>query len=196
VYDRKERFKILYAGRIGSGIQNCLLAVALAIDNQIKRGLKIEFQIQSTTNHPVMRVLGKFDFVTLCSPVSYSQLPAVFSAADLLLLPNDFDKTAISFLKYSMPTKASEYMVSGTPILVFSASGTAVAIHAKKYKWAYVVTENSSENLEAAISALYSDKKLRVSLGERAKEFAVQHYESGKIKAAFKLAIQNVSAQA
>ena len=40
---------------------------------------------------------------------------------------NDFDKKSISFLKYSMPTKASEYMISGTPVLVYSHGETAVS---------------------------------------------------------------------
>lgn len=191
-YSRKDSFKILYAGRIGNGIQNCLLEAASAIKNQVNRGLRIEFLIQATTDHPVLKELMKFEFVTLCHPVPYNQLPGIFSAADLLLLPNDFDKSAISFLKFSMPTKASEYMVSGTPILVFSAAETAVAKHAKKYKWAYVVSENSREKLEAAISTLYSDTDLRRSLGGRAKEFAVLHYERLKITGIFRSVIQSL----
>jgi glycosyltransferase involved in cell wall biosynthesis len=190
-YSRKENFKILYAGRIGAGLQNCLFEIALAIKDQINSGLKIEFIIQSTSNNRVLAELVKFDFVILKSPVLYNQLPGIFSDADLLVLPNDFDKSSISFLKYSMPTKASEYMVSGTPILVYSSSETAVTKHALKYGWAYVVSENSNEKLGMGIKKLYEDQDLRMDLGCRAKEFAIKNYNSEAIRENFKKAILN-----
>ncbi len=190
-YSRKEPFEILYAGRIGTGLQNCLLEIAIAIKALIVRGLKIKFLIQATTDNVVLKELVKFDFVILRSPCSYNQLPDVFSAADLLVLPNDFDDRAISFLKYSMPTKASEYMVSGTPILVYSSSETAVTKHALKYKWAYVVPENSTDKLERAIYNLYENQDLRMSLGSLAKEFAINNYNSQAVRENFKNAIQN-----
>jgi len=190
-YTRKDNFRILYAGRIGSGLQNCLLDIAISIKDQIDKGLKIDFQIQATTDNPVLKELVKYDFVTILSPVNYDELPGIFSKADLLLLPNDFDEKSVSFLKYSMPTKASEYMVSGTPILVFSSSETAVAKHALKYGWAYVVSENSKEKLGIAIEKLYHDQELRKSLGSHAKEFATNNYNCKTITENFKNAIQN-----
>jgi glycosyltransferase involved in cell wall biosynthesis len=192
-YTRKDTFIILYAGRIGTGLQNCLLSVAYSIKNLVNKGLKIEFHIQSVTDNPVLKELNKFDFVTLRSQVSYDQLPQIFSSVDLLLLPNDFDEKSVSFLKYSMPTKASEYMVSGTPILVFSSSETAITKHAFKYDWAYVVSEDSNEKIESAIKKLYEDENLRKNIGCRAKEFAIMHFESGKIRENFKNSIKNQS---
>lgn len=190
-YSFKGNFNILYAGRVGTGLQICLLDLAVAIQNLVNKGAKIEFQVQATTDHPVLKELVKFDFVTLRSQAPYNKLPDIFSEADLLLLPNDFDKNSVAFLKLSMPTKASEYMVSGTPILVFSSSETAVAKHALKYGWGYVVSENSTDKLEAAINKLYNDMDLRMALGYRAKEFALKNYDSEKIREGFKNAVQN-----
>ena len=190
-YTRNEKFIILYAGRIGTGLQNCLLSIAYAIKNQVDIGLKIEFHIQSRTDNPVLKELKKFDFVTIRNQVPYDMLPQIFSSADVLLLPNDFDEKSISFLKFSMPTKASEYMVSGTPILVFSSFETAVTKHALKYDWAYVVAEDSIEKIESAINTLYGDAALRRAIGSRAKEFAIKNFESEKIRENFKNAIKN-----
>src|SRR4029079_10648542 len=50
--------------------------------------------------------------------VPYSELPKVFAEADFLYLPYDFSKESITFIKYSMPTKAPEYMMSGTPVII------------------------------------------------------------------------------
>lgn len=190
-YSRKDTFIVLYAGRIGTGLQNCLLSFANAVQNQVNKGRKIEFHIQSGSDHPVLKELDKIECVKFRNQVPYDQLPHVFSEADLLLLPNDFDQKSVSFLRYSMPTKASEYMVSGTPILVFSSSETAVAKHALKYDWAYVVSENSNEKIELAITNLYEDEDLRRNLGCRAKEYAIMHFESEQIRKKFKNSIKN-----
>lgn len=190
-YSNKEKFIILYAGRIGTGLQNCLLSIANAIKNQVKAGKNIEFHIQSKTDNPVIKELKKFDFVTLRNQVPYEQLPQIFSSADVLLLPNDFDKKSVSFLKFSMPTKASEYMVSGTPILVFSSSETAVTKHALEYGWAYVVSDDSIEKIESAINILYGEADLRKKIGLKAKEFAINNFESGIIREKFRKAIEN-----
>lgn len=190
-YSFRGSFKILYAGRIGLGLQNCLIDIANAIQNLIKRGLNIEFFIQPTNDNPVLMELARYGFVSIKIHVPYIQLPAIFSSVDLLLLPNDFDHKSVSFLRYSMPTKASEYMVSGTPILIYSNSETAITKHALKHEWAYVVAENSAEKLESAIQELYLDDNLRREIGTRAKEFAITNFDSKIIREKFKNALQN-----
>ena len=185
-YESNGIFTILYAGRIGIGIQNCFFDIVEAISNLISKGLKIEFHIQATNFNPVLDDLVKFDFVTVKAPVPYTKLPGIFSKADLLLLPNDFDSKSVSFLRYSMPTKASEYMASGSPILLYSDIETAVTSHALKYHWAYVVAEKNKEKLETAIFEIYKKKELRIKLAETAKEYAVNHFDGCKIREQFK----------
>lgn len=185
-YERNEVFTVLYAGRIGTGLTYCLTDVAKAINNLVTKGYKIEFRIQSTTKSPILDELASFDFVKLNSVAPYSELPKIFSQSDLLLLPNDFDNKSIAFLKYSMPTKASEYMVSGTPVLLYSSSETAVARHAEKYKWAYVVSDNDTGNLETAIIALYENPRLRKRLGVAARDFAIRNYDDIIIRDLFR----------
>ena len=129
--------------------------MAEAIGNLNLKDFEIELHIYATSNNPVLDELAKFDYIKLNAAVAHSELPGIFSKSDLLLLPNDFDSKSISFLKYSMPTKASEYMVSGTPILLYSSIETAVTKHALKYNWAYVVSEKNTKKLEFAIAELY-----------------------------------------
>lgn len=185
-YELNDMFVILYAGRIGIGIQNCFFDIVEAIRSLILKGLKIELHIQATNFDPVLDDLVKFDFVKLNPFVSYSELPGIFSESDLLLLPNDFDRKSIAYLRYSMPTKASEYMVSGSSILLYSSIETAITIHALKYHWAYVVSERNKEKLECAIFELYEKKDLRSKLGNTAKEYAINNYDSSKIREQFK----------
>jgi glycosyltransferase involved in cell wall biosynthesis len=185
-YSVKNAFILLYAGRIGTGITTCLLEVAEAIKGLNKKGLKFVFRIQTHANHPVLNQLKQYPFVEIAMPSAYESLPAIFASADALLLANDFDAAGISFLKYSMPTKASEYMASGTPILVYSPEATAVAKHAKNHKWALVVDNKNSNILKGSISRLYSEIDLRSELGSTAKQFANEQYNSSFVRANFR----------
>jgi glycosyltransferase involved in cell wall biosynthesis len=185
-YDFEGNFKILYAGRIGPGIKNCFFDMAEAIKSLIAKGLKIEFIIQSTSIDPILDELAKFDFIKLNASVPYNELPKIFSGADLLLLPNDFDSKSVSFLRYSMPTKASEYMISSTPILLYSSIETAITSHALKYNWAYVVSEKNKKLLETSIEELYNNKELRSKLGTVAREYAINNYNSVMIREQFR----------
>ena len=185
-YEFTEPFIILYAGRIGVGIEKSFFDIAEAIANLNSKGFKIRLHIQATNFNPVLDELRRFNFVKINPTVSYSELPGIFSQSDLLLLPNDFDRKSLSFLKYSMPTKASEYMVSGTPVLLYSSIETAVTTHALKYKWAYVVSEQSRSALESAISELYEKKELRARLGTTAKEYAINNYDGDIIRDKFR----------
>jgi glycosyltransferase involved in cell wall biosynthesis len=185
-YSTNTPFIVLYAGRIGTGIQDCLLDIAEAIKGLVSEKVKIEFHIQTVSNDPVLQKLEAYDFARLKAPVPYGELPGVFAKADLLVLPNDFDKKSVSFLKFSIPTKASEYMASGTPILVYSSTATAVIEHAIQHQWAYVVSERSIDKLRTAIYEIYKDENLRYKLAAVAKKFAMEHYDADKVRSEFK----------
>lgn len=188
-YSIGEPFVILYAGRIGNGLKQCLIEIASVISNLTASNYNIEFHIQSTSNNPIASQLAEYKFVKFNPIVSYAELPRVFAQADLLVIPNDFDKKSIEFLKYSMPTKASEYMASGTPILVYSSKETAILKHAILYRWAYAVSENKAAELENAIKELYINENLRQLFGTTAKAFANKNYDNEIIRNKFREAL-------
>ena len=129
---------ILYAGRIGLGIETSLELVAKAIE-QVNDELKISIKfIIQTKDKPLW--INKFKCVVHNSFVSYNDLPKVFSEVDFLVLPYDFSPKAIRSIRFSMPTKAPEYMISGTPIIIFAPKVTALVKYANKYEWAIVIT--------------------------------------------------------
>ena len=175
-YQANKTFIILYAGRLGTGIEECFFYITVAINNLVQKGFKIEFHLQSKSVSYVIDTIKKFDFVRIKKPLPYEELPALFASADVLLLPNDFDESSIAFLRYSMPTKASEFMAIGTPILLYASDQTAIVKHAKKNKWAYIVSEKDQTQLENAIVELYENVAIREQIGCRAKEFSINNY--------------------
>ena len=182
---------LLYAGRIGLGIDQSLETIAEAI-RQVNQDLriKIRFTLQ-TSETPVW--IKNYDFIEHRSLVSYNKLPEVFSEADFLILPYDFSEKSINFIKYSMPTKAPEYMASGTPIIVFGPNDTAMVEYAKNHQWAKVVTKNNHIVLAKAIKELLKSEGLRKELSQNAVYLAETKHDSKRVTHEFATLLQSVT---
>lgn len=180
---KNKNVKILYAGRIGLGINKSLLDLANAINELRNEGLNVEFRIQTTTiNAAIKKKLNKFRCVKFNSKVDYLELPKIFSGADLLVMPIDFSNKSINFLKFSMPTKASEYMISGTPILMYADKQVSLVKHASKYGWARVVNDQSIYLLKNEISNLLNNYELRLQLSNTAKKHAMKYFSANEVR--------------
>ncbi len=181
---------ILYAGRIGLGIQSSLEKIAKVIQSiNEKLNMSIKFILQ-TAKKPLWS--KRYSCVVHNNFVCYNDLPQLFSEADLLLLPYDFSKKSKKFIQYSMPTKAPEYMMSGTPILLFAPQETAVVKYAEKYEWAKIVAENNAEELSVAIIDLIQNKNIRTQIAQNAKQIAEENHNSMNVSKEFKSRITSL----
>lgn len=179
--------RILYSGRIGIGISQSLVDVAEAIDPLNFSNNNIRLYIQTPTEeHEILERLRKYRCVIINPIVDYSQIPEIFSNADMLLLVNDFDDAAVTFLKFSMPTKASEYMISGTPVLVYSAEETAVTKFFIQNECGYCVTHRNKEELTTGITKLIHDKAYRNKISRNAVKVALEKFDAVKVRNDFR----------
>jgi glycosyltransferase involved in cell wall biosynthesis len=185
-YAVKNKFTILYAGRIGFGIANSIKEIAAAVTELAVTHNNILFEIQTVDAEAAQALITVNDNVKIVPPTAYSALPERFVNADLLLLPQDFDKASVLFLRYSFPTKVSEYMISGTPILVYGDASTGLTKYALQEQWAYVVTEHSQQKLVHALNDLYTNEVLRKNLAIKAKKIAEEREDAIKVREAFK----------
>ncbi len=174
---------ILYAGRIGLGIDKSLENIAEAIESVnkiLQSNIKFIIQTEIAPNW-----IKNFNNVHHQKFVAYEDLPRVFSQADILVLPYDFSPESQSYIKYSMPTKAPEYMASGTPIIIFAPEDTALVQYAEKYHWAAVVTENSVPVLIENLKKLFFDRSLREQIATTAKNIAETRHDSVQVAREF-----------
>ncbi len=185
-YDVKNNFTILYAGRIGFGIEDSIVEIAHAVNEAAKEIKNIVFEIQTGDIELLEKKMQFNENVKWVKPVAYTALPEKFAQADLLLLPQDFDKKSVTFLRYSFPTKVSEYMISGSPVLVYGDESTGLTKYALKDKWAYVITENSQQKLVSAIKELYYNKNLRQQLAKTAQQIAIENEDAVKVRDNFR----------
>ena len=187
------KFSILYAGRIGIAINESLEKICEVVDEINKDDNRVHFDIFSPDYNGKSAIsLGKYSGVTLNKPVSYVNVPKNVSSYDLLVLPYDFDINSIRFARLSMPTKASEYMITGCPILIFASEETEIVRHAKEYGWAYCVTKNDEKLLKSAILKFYKDINLRKMYGKTAHEYALNNCDAEKIRSKFEDLICNL----
>ncbi len=185
--------KMLYSGRIGVGISDSLFEVAEAISVLNSTGFNIKFHIQSpASDNEIINKIQSYDCTVINPFVDYSSLPAIFSDADMLLIANDFDSKGIAFLRYSMPTKASEYMISGTPVLVYSHFETAVSQFFMENNCGCCVTEQSKKHLASSISKLICDTDYRKTLGTNAIRIATDLFNGERIRTEFRTLINEL----
>ena len=181
---------ILYAGRTDLGIQASLKSIAQAVELTNKElNMSMKFIIQ-TSKKPSW--INNYSCVEHKSFVSYNDLPKVFSEADFLILPYDFSSKSIKYIQYSMPTKASEYMISGTPIIIFAPEVTAIVKYAKEYRWATVITENNINILSEAIKELIEKKELRQQIAQNAIKIAEKNHNSIDVTNQFRKVILSI----
>lgn len=180
---------LLYAGRVGLGIEDSLKNIAKAIEKvnaSININMKFVLQVKDEPSWA-----KDFTCVKHSSFVDYEELPRVFAESDFLILPYDFNDEGLSFIKYSMPTKAPEYMVSGTPIIIFAPEDTALIKYAKKGGWAEVVTDNNIDMLTNSIKDLVTNESKRKSYGQKAIHIAEKNHNLKTVSNHFKKVISS-----
>jgi glycosyltransferase involved in cell wall biosynthesis len=164
-------FVILYAGRIPSGPNNSLLVLSEAVEVLNRKGLPVEFMIQTNTlNAEILGALAKFKNNHILNPIPYAELPLRYSEADLLVLPIDFDRQTVEYISLSMPTKVPEYMATGVPILVFSPEKTALYKYAKSQGWAFCTSNNSINSVCGVLSEIINNPDERKQVAYRAEK--------------------------
>jgi hypothetical protein len=96
-------------------------------------------------------------------------------------------------VRYSMPTKVPEYLVSGVPILLYAPAGIAQVDYAERAGWGLTVTEQAPAVLDAALKRIVTDLPLRRDLVRRARETAAVRHDAGKVREAFRAALRRAS---
>ncbi len=189
----KKYVTILYSGRIGIGITDSVIEIASAIDKIEKNEVNIKLHIQTPVkDQNILNLLQRYNCVVINPFVEYTQIPKIFSEADILLLANDFSVQGVDYLKFSMPTKASEYMISGTPILVYSAEETAVSKFFSQNECGYCLTRQGTEEIIKALQFMIGNEEYRKKISRNAVLLAKEKFDAEKVKKNFQKIINNL----
>lgn len=181
-------FVVLYAGRISIGTMNSLFLLANSIDN-CNRDFDCHFEFQIQTTSPVANLLkrfSKYKCVKIHQAVPYNKLPERYAEADLLVLPMDFDNKSLAYIKYSMPTKVPEYMISGVPIFVLAHEITALYKYASSENWAFTNSTEIGTDIENLLVEIRYNYSRRIVISEIAKSIGKKNHDIHTVRNSFK----------
>jgi len=89
---------------------------------------------------------------------------AAMQAADILFLPFPFEEKSKYVTLSSFPTKTSDYLISGKPILICAPEYSSIVRYARNYSFAEIVNELDEEKLAQAIYRIWKVKEHRNKL--------------------------------
>lgn len=184
-------FRMMYRGHLGFGIDKSLVDLCDAVYEIYKSGRNIQFEITltPTCDEQTKQKFERPGCVRIMEMIPYAEIPSSLANADLLALAYDFDPNSLLLNRYSMPTRATEFMMSGTPVLIYGPGELAVVEYAQKEKWGKVVSSSNIEQLIQAIFLLMDDQTLREKLGHQAREVAVRNHNAVHIREGFRKAL-------
>ncbi|MGH7427901.1 MAG: glycosyltransferase, partial [Candidatus Methylomirabilaceae bacterium] len=190
-------FRIVYYGTIVEVAQlRSLMDVGWAVHGLRSSGLQVEFwvhtQYYSLQQH--RSVLETCPGIRIGAETGKDDFRSVITAADLLVLPVNFDTRSVRYLRLSFPAKLPAYMASGTPILAYGPLEMAQIRYLAEAGVAHVVTQRSQEALAAAIRRLMTDEAYRAKIGQRAHDLALGHHGATRVRAAFRSALAHAAA--
>jgi len=100
----------------------------------------------------------------------------LLASADILLVPLDRDKSSIS-----VPSKLSNFMAAGRPILGLTTNDSEVATVIRETKSGLSVPPDDSEAIGAAIMELGADGDRLRTFGANARAYVVKHFAKATI---------------
>jgi glycosyltransferase involved in cell wall biosynthesis len=178
--------RVLYIGRIGTANKNSISFFAGFVSQLSSSAFVLEFHIfTKDIDDPDVTNLGSLKNVFLKPAVNHEKVYSLLQQYDVLLLPLDFTEMGLRFARFSIPTKASEYMFSGTPILVFAPEETAVVHFFQANDCGCCVTELSRLKLEESFENILSNNDYRFRLVRNATNIARDRFDGENVRSEF-----------
>lgn len=160
-WEKSTNCSVVFVGKIGFHNIDAIRMMAKALDIVAKKtGMALEFGIYSRVDdNEKKRLLNVYDNCKFMGWRSHDEIEQILCNSKILYLPISMSKSTIRFTKYSMSTKMSEYLSSGTVILYYGPSGIAMTELLEKENCAFVVKNNKIEYLVQAIENILSNSQ-------------------------------------
>lgn len=166
-------FSIVYVGKINRDTETNILTLAEVVDSLNKRGLKVVFDVYTPSAHNIDT--SRFEGFSIIPPIANDRIPFTLKGYDAVYLTLGFSKESRAYTRLSMPTKLTEYLAAGHPILLHAPEEIAVSKYVTKTGSGLVCTSDSGAALEDCLLKLVNDPALRETLRRNSSELAKAH---------------------
>lgn len=192
IVNKKTKLLIIYSGSIRFTSKS-IIELCDILNSLNGSRYEITFRVYSKfKNYEVKQKISSYSFTEISDFVSQEELPSTISKADFLFLPLSFDRKD-KYTRLSMPTKTSEYMASGVPVIVYAPSYTALYQYARDCNWAYTISTNNKTKGKEKLIRFIKDDEMQSVLCENAKKLVREKHDVMKNKKRFEnLIFENI----
>lgn len=164
--------KIGYFGRIGIANQYSIEKFIKVISSRRLEG-QLELHLYSYDNNKYDNIPNVHTHQFIHSNI----LPSIISNFNFLLLPLSFLSDDIQFSRFSIPTKLSEYLISGVPVILLGPKEIAVSQFVRENKCGLCIFTDIENEIESTLSQFIFDTKKQEEYSENAKSIALKNFE-------------------
>ncbi|MCX6185825.1 MAG: hypothetical protein NTU43_02360, partial [Bacteroidetes bacterium] len=151
-FNQNSPLKIGYFGRIGTANKNTI-DILIEVFDKNNSFPQLNFDIYSMEHSHTGRNTFYKPFL------SQAEMKLVIREYDFLILPISFLSDEVIFAKYSMPTKLSDYMASGVPIIMIAPDGIAISNFFKHNNCGFIIDSIDKDYIEKSLSNIFATKK-------------------------------------
>jgi len=185
---------LLYSGALWQGRASSLAQIGRAAARISTANRKVILAVMSTFSSASDRhVLEVLPNVRLLDNPSHDDLPSYLKGADVLVLPESFNRRWTRMCRLSISTKAHLYMMARRPILVFGPCTNGVVRYASQAGWAHVVDNQNDDILDGAIERLLGDAEYGRRLVERADNVVLDNHLLSKCSEHFRRCVSDAA---
>lgn len=166
-------FSVVYVGKINKDTEQNILNLAKVVSSLNKGGFEVAFDVYTPSKYRInTSALKGF---TIHPAVPNTEIPALLRGYDALFLPLGFSRESRSYTRLSMPTKLTEYLASGVPIIVNAPAEIAVTRYVRDTETAEICDSDSIDSIKDSVIRLITNTDLRVRLSNNALKTAALH---------------------
>lgn len=171
---KTDEWRVAYVGKINRETRKPLEELCSVMDELNAQKNKLTLDIY-TPNAASNHSLSEFRCCNLKEQVSNEQIPKLLKNYDILFLTLGFSDISRKYARLSMPTKLTEYLISGVPILLYCPSELALSQYVKSYDSAIVCNQEDKQHLKDALLTIVNDEERRKQIVDNARRQALQH---------------------
>lgn len=145
---------ILYAGKINDDTRPCLSDLSKVVEELNNEGFNFILDAYTPDYSSNSNIFDGLSCCNVFPSIPHADIPRITKSYSALFLSLGFSKQSREYVRLSMPTKLSEYLASGIPIILYCPPEIALAKYLTNKECAIVCTENKLDILKEKVSLL------------------------------------------